>query len=402
MKKQIIETFLLCSLFLVLPVLAQAAPVITSVTAETTFAHGEVVNVSGSGFGSKTSQNGAQPVAFGDMENSSVSARLGAWSNTTNMETSTLYNRNANSTNNARCTLVDAGTGADSACYFSGGSDAAKWYTQHWFYLGPDFSWGGATGFANNKVFRLWSTGSTQSNLSLVGPRDRGLLSVEFVDSSHGGWGTGWQPTSSSYTCLDQAFGHACDSDYWDIYPAGLGWQNWATDMNKGTWHLWQFEYQASDIDVSNGILRWWIDGKPVFSHADIMTRSTAHPSNFRPYIIGMTAIHNNYGTGTENDGATGEYFLDDAYIDNTWQRIEIGNTANYNDCTLKEIQPATLWNDDGIIFNLNQGSFAAGSTGYLFITDENGTRNAGFTITFAPEVGDVTAPSAPSGLFVQ
>jgi hypothetical protein len=80
---------------------------------------------------------------------------------------------------------------------------------------------------------------------------------------------------------------------------------------------------------------------------------------------------------------ANGFIYTDSAYIDNTLARIEICNTNNWNTRTHCEIQIPYLWNNGQIGITLNQGSFANGSTAYLFVIDANGTASTGKQITF-------------------
>jgi hypothetical protein len=90
----------------------------------------------------------------------------------------------------------------------------------------------------------------------------------------------------------------------------------------------------------------------------------------------------------------TSDQYVDDVYIDDTWQRVEIGDNATYSSCTHREIQIPTAWSDTSITATLNQGSFENGSTGYVFVIDEDGNANeTGKAITF----GEAPAPE-PSG----
>ncbi len=390
-----IRSILLTATLLLFPGFAFAAPTITGISG--TITNGQTVSVSGSGFGTKTA---AAPVAFGDMENNSLNARIGSWSSTHNIDSvSSSFQRNTHSAHSAYCNVRRdvVNVGDDFDCAFSGGSDAPQWYAQYWFYTEPGFSWSsGPNANQNNKIFRMWSAGSNLNNLRIQSANHVDVV-VEAADEGHGGWGTGWQPVTAQYACADAAFGHPCITDYWSIYPGSTQWTNFETDMGPGVWHQFQFEMKSSSVDTPNGVLRWWVDGKLIFDHSDITTRTASNPSNMRPLILGIEAIHNSGG-----DGAIGHYYLDDAYIDNTWQRVEIGNNATYNNCTLKEIQPATAWADGSISFTVNQGSFADGSTGYVFVTDANGTRNTGYQVTFgASGGGDTTPPAAPTGLAV-
>ena len=77
------------------------------------------------------------------------------------------------------------------------------------------------------------------------------------------------------------------------------------------------------------------------------------------------------------SDG-NGNLFFDDVYIDKTWARIEIGNKADYNSCTKREIQIPITWNSNSIKFKINQGAFQKGEAAYLFVIDQDGTPSVG------------------------
>lgn len=80
---------------------------------------------------------------------------------------------------------------------------------------------------------------------------------------------------------------------------------------------------------------------------------------------------------------------IDDVYIDNTRARVEICDTATWATRTHGEIQiPHTQWNDGQLQVTINQGSFAAGSTQYLYVVNRDGVANAnGFPIVLAAQV---------------
>lgn len=347
-----------------------------------TVAHSNSITIYGSDFGVKTN---SAPVAFGDMENGSISARIGSWTQTGYpsglMTTSTVNQRNSNSTRNAVCTIPTSG---NATCGFEGGSDARQWYVQYWFYLDPtSFNWG-----SNNKIFRMWTTGSGANNLRIQIPINKVDIVVEGADTSHGGYGVGWTPVVPGGTCTNAIFGHSCN--YNDFLAGSVGWDNVTSDLPKGSWHLFQFEYQDSDINAANGVLRWWVNGKLVFSHSDVRTRTSADPSYKRPKVVGIYS--------SNSGDASGRYHIDDAYIDNTWHRVEIGNNPVYDSCSLREIQPVTSWENSAITFTVNQGSFANGATGYVFVTDSNGVRNSGYQITFGSS-GSSSVPATISNV---
>lgn len=97
------------------------------------------------------------------------------------------------------------------------------------------------------------------------------------------------------------------------------------------------------------------------------------------------------------NTDAWAKHYYDDVYIDNTWARIEIGDSANYNSCSIREIQVPVAWNSDSITFKIKQGAFLNGSTAYLFVVDENGIVSTGYPVSFTEN----TIPDSPQTLRV-
>jgi hypothetical protein len=69
----------------------------------------------------------------------------------------------------------------------------------------------------------------------------------------------------------------------------------------------------------------------------------------------------------------TGIYY-DDIYIDNTFQRLELGDASTYAACTKRIVQPASAWSDTGITAQLNTGNLPGGSQAYLYVADADGT----------------------------
>ena len=83
-------------------------------------------------------------------------------------------------------------------------------------------------------------------------------------------------------------------------------------------------------------------------------------------------------GTNLQNSH-TGEI-----YIDSTFSRVMLGDASTYANSRHFEMQPPTSWATGSISINVNQGSFANGSTAYLYVVDSAGAVNSdGAAITF-------------------
>ena len=82
-------------------------------------------------------------------------------------------------------------------------------------------------------------------------------------------------------------------------------------------------------------------------------------------------------------------------YIDNTLARIEIGNNSDFESCTHREIQIPVSWEDGGISFKVNQGSFALGENLFLFVVDAANSASEGIPIEVGSQ-GAVNGPGQP------
>lgn len=92
-------------------------------------------------------------------------------------------------------------------------------------------------------------------------------------------------------------------------------------------------------------------------------------------YFIWQNYLGNGF---TESD-----VYMDDLYIQvGGFQRIEIGDNPNWDDCTFRDIQPVVSWRDDEIRFKFNKGGLESGQTYYLFLVNENNNPQGSYPIT--------------------
>jgi hypothetical protein len=76
--------------------------------------------------------------------------------------------------------------------------------------------------------------------------------------------------------------------------------------------------------------------------------------------------------------------YWDDIYLDNSWARVEIGDKADYDSCTHREIQVPSSWSENSTTVTVNQGSFINGKPLYLYVVDADGNVNdRGYPIVF-------------------
>jgi hypothetical protein len=86
--------------------------------------------------------------------------------------------------------------------------------------------------------------------------------------------------------------------------------------------------------------------------------------------------------------------YLDDIYIDASFSRVELGNAPTYDASTHREVQIPQSWANGSISLTVNRGTFASGSTAYLYVVDSNNLANTqGF-----PVVIGGGSPPPPAG----
>jgi len=109
---------------------------------------------------------------------------------------------------------------------------------------------------------------------------------------------------------------------------------------------------------------------------------------NYRYFMLGETWRNKDYSVSAD-------IYYDDVYIDNTVARVEIGDTPSLIDCTHREIQLPTSWSATEISITVNQGTFIADDSAYLFVVDADGNVSDGYAITIgASESASITAPT--------
>ena len=179
----------------------------------------------------------------------------------------------------------------------------------------------------------------------------------------------------------------------WPNYSIQQGYDDVTLDYNKGedgAWHHYTVFIKQGSSGVADGKLTIFVDGTRI-----------AHETAMITWINGteVKSLTLGWYLGNNSDGSStyGALYFDDIYVDYTWQSVWIGNASDWNSCTHREIQIPTAWSDNSITITGNQGSFATGSTVYLYVVDDKGNTNSqGYPVTIQKAVAP---PSAPKGL---
>lgn len=353
-----------------------AAPAISGVTGSLN--HGQTITIHGSGFGAKSP---AAPLVYDNLSQDqtgqppSTTATIGQWASVGDFDSvSDTMVRHNKGTKSAYCNI-----NGEKFARFQGGYDSPSWFVQYWFYLGANWVWTHDITYSlgNVKVFRMWSTGSDVANVHVnLMYANEVLVTSEYLDQDHN-----WSPVVPGYDWVANIYGRT--PGY--VCPGTLGWSSFPTEWSTGVWHNIRFEFRDSTINVSDGVIRMWFDGKLVLDHSDFLTRNSSNTAYKRPNTVGFYNARN--ANGTDSD-----FYMTDVYIDNTWARVEIGNASTYANCTHIEIQPPTAWSSDSISVTLNQGSFNDGQTVYLYVRDADGSTSDGYAVTLGET--DTTPPT--------
>ena len=135
---------------------------------------------------------------------------------------------------------------------------------------------------------------------------------------------------------------------------------------------------QSSGVDVKDGsALVEHIhdyDTRYTFAKSAAASRIAAYPDKMDTIKLGFTLVN-------ASNGHEIHTYWDDVYIDNTWSRVVIGNNADFDSCTHKEIQIPSAWASDEVTITVNRGAFNTG-TAYLFVVNSDGSASAGYEIT--------------------
>jgi len=155
------------------------------------------------------------------------------------------------------------------------------------------------------------------------------------------------------------------------------------------TWTHIQIAMDIGNTDTPNGMYDVWQDGvyKGGDSNLD-WTREGCNP---------MQQIWIGGYLGNADRSHETVIFYDDVYFDNTWARIEIGDSPNYNSCTHRETQLPTVWDDGELSFTLNAGSFSNGEQSYIFVVDELGNvSETGYPLVIVQTLSGPGTPGVP------
>ncbi len=100
--------------------------------------------------------------------------------------------------------------------------------------------------------------------------------------------------------------------------------------------------------------------------------------------------------TWRQTTGCTIDTFLyfDDLYVDDTQARVELGNAPIFEDCTQREIQIPSVWEDNEISVQIHSQALAGEEQLFLFVIDSEGNVSPGYEVNLDPTQQNLPTPS--------
>ena len=133
----------------------------------------------------------------------------------------------------------------------------------------------------------------------------------------------------------------------------------------SNTWFRIDMYVKLSDLDVANGIFNCKTWGYDSFAKTDVESRKTAG-GNYQLDSVILGLMHANHA----ND--FGGLKITNVHIDNTQQRVELTDNANYSLSTWAEIQQVNTWSNTQVTGSIRANGRSG--TCYLHVIDSNGS----------------------------
>jgi len=328
---------------------AQKAPYIQE--ASGTFSNNNIITITGNAFGDKLQ---AQPIRYDDFEGLTIGRTIGeatGWWKDGIGGSSTLRISDEKQRTNFSSRNVISRLNDDRAAYKNniGFAKTRKIYVNLWMRM----NWGSG---GNSYQLKLWRV----STFIKPGHASR------YPDISFVGWKTGGY-TKNYYINHYYAYRYTDPSK-----EAKLFWfpDNLRNIMSNEGWYNVALQVEQGDVGQSNGNIVSWISHLPrTKDYEKLSLENHMILDKIDDNIIDAILV----GEKIVNGGTASTLYYDDIYIDNSWSRVEIGDAAEYDKCTFREIQIPQAWTDDKITISMRQGLFQKDTQAYLFVVNENG-----------------------------
>lgn len=335
---------------------ANAAPAVSGVSG--TLDAGQIITVTGSGFGTKAT---AKPLVWDDFEKGSAdkliqgsAAEIGSW---------------------------DTGSGSDAVFYSNAKAYSGSQSARH--------------------DFVSYYNASLAKNLTVTHLYMDFYILNDYLDVVSRNWKI-WRFYGDNDQ-LQMAYVFQCNGELLTQDHVTYGWSvgNWGGNMySKDTWMHVQLTFNASSPGVADGTVKHFINSTAYGLNSNaVMTRKSS--ANFDQIRIGHYWAQDGVDGCAANKGA--QVYTDNVYIDTSWARVELGDQPTYAASKHREIQIPQSWSAGQLTAQVNTGSFKSGSTAYLYVIDENENISPGVKVTIgqagAAPPPAATVPNAPTAV---
>lgn len=327
-----------------------AAPTIASVSG--TVSQGQTLTVSGSGFGTKSP---VAPLIWADFATNINPSTLGqktSWDSVENLVFSSSLPAGAGTTKGVVGTWNSTLSQRAFDFYINKSANYTRTYSYSKTYMTN-------TSSGNMKFWRLWP--STLYN-DFVASTSNGGICLNEVDTSN----------PSRYQGVSFSPNTWYTHEFMWQYSGGTG-----LPSNGGASGIWDYK--------QNGVTKQHLEN----SNNDGGYGNTQNQLVIGPFTDSADLLP---------DGSM--VYMTSIYVDDNYAHVIIGDQSTLAASTHREIQiPKTQWIDGQLQVQVNQGSFASGSTAYLYVVDASGNVSSGNKITFGGSTP--SGPTAPNNLKV-
>lgn len=216
-------------------------------------------------------------------------------------------------------------------------------------------------------------------------------------------WGTDDTNVTSSHSTIFSGAG----LQYW---PAARSFYELGLLGDK--WFRTQMYWKASDVDTANGAI-WYLesnetDGDTYLSargpwpdYEDMNDPDQSNPSAdistwYKQWTPMDKLVTRRTGDSAgqnidkvwlpffKRDSSQIDVYVDGIYINDSCERVELGNASTYEACTKRVIQKQTNRQSGSIAFECYEGNLTTSDNVYAFVFNEDGTYSQGYLIRAA------------------
>ena len=138
---------------------------------------------------------------------------------------------------------------------------------------------------------------------------------------------------------------------------------NWSTAPVKGG----EWNHLELEMDTQKGLVRLRVNARELTSFS--FDPSLDYKGKWSP-TVALMGLNGKVGKLQES-------YVDDIYIDNTLQRVMLGNAPTIDQVSLYENQRPVKWSDNQVELKLYQGAIENLDAAYLYVFDSSGLTNS-------------------------